>query len=329
MSWPESAGPAKRKGNMAKYTNKGSYNDTERPGMGEFYGGDQIKLTPVTDKQKFARYHKPFSGKGETLNDDSTNEGSVTNDLPAYMLPSKPNNTPIPAQITRQERIDILKAFYKVVNPTIAIDIEYTVDACSNDQDWENLLVKLKKKYGTRPDEDYTSYMLPTPVKKNHISTNLNKNDVKKHVWYNEEKKSTDDVDLLLPVANDYSKLQLEISHLKKIIRKSNNDIKKLQHEVINLKKVNTSIIKKSNKEIESLEENQRILQNNQSNLENDVSILKEELLSLINIIRENNNVDEMAEEIDSLRGVLMDISSQGCELCAGSIAGRCVYHGG
>ena len=247
------------------YNNEERNNKDERPGMGEFYGGDKIKLTPVTNKQKFNRYHKPFSGKGEQLNKDN----EVINDLPTYMLP----NSDIGGII------ETLKTFNE-----------------------------------------------------NHISSNLNSNGLKKQSWYKEETNIGHDIDLLLPVANDYSKLQQEISHLKKIIRESNKDIKSLQNEVINLKKVNTSIIRKSNKDIESLEENQRILLNNHSILEDNVSSLKEELLSLITTIREyknTNDVDDMRHEIDSIRGVLIDMSSQGCELCNGSIAGRCVYHGG
>jgi len=287
------------------YNNEERNNKDERPGMGEFYGGDKIKLTPVTNKQKFNRYHKPFSGKGEQLNEDY----EVINDLPTYMLPSdhvikqkysmlRSHRTPAkkkaPSQTTREGRIEILKAFYNVVKPTIAIDLEYTVDACETDNEWEALLVKLKNKY----DND------------------LNSNGLKKQSWYkdltkkeyveiqNDNSKLQQDNSKL---QQDNSKLQQEISHLKKIIRESNKDIKSLQNEVINFKKVNTSIIRKSNKDIESLEENQRILLNNQS------IFTKEELLSLITTIRENKNTNDVGTTVDrydTIRAALIDMSS-------------------
>ena len=280
------------------YNNEERNNKDERPGMGEFYGGDKIKLTPVTNKQKFNRYHKPFSGKGEQLNEDY----EVINDLPTYMLPSdhvikqkysmlRSHRTPAkkkaPSQTTREGRIEILKAFYNVVKPTIAIDLEYTVDACETDNEWEALLVKLKNKY----DND------------------LNSNGLKKQSWYKDltKKEYVEIQNDNSKLQQDNSKLQQEISHLKKIIRESNKDIKSLQNEVINFKKVNTSIIRKSNKDIESLEENQRILLNNQS------IFTKEELLSLITTIRENKNTNDVGTTVDrydTIRAALIDMSS-------------------
>ena len=280
------------------YNNEERNNKDERPGMGEFYGGDKIKLTPVTNKQKFNRYHKPFSGKGEQLNEDY----EVINDLPTYMLPSdhvikqkysmlRSHRTPAkkkaPSQTTREGRIEILKAFYNVVKPTIAIDLEYTVDACETDNEWEALLVKLKNKY----DND------------------LNSNGLKKQSWYKDltKKEYVEIQNDNSKLQQDNSKLQQEISHLKKIIRESNKDIKSLQNEVINFKKVNTSIIRKSNKDIESLEENHRILLNNQS------IFTKEELLSLITTIRENKNTNDVGTTVDrydTIRAALIDMSS-------------------
>jgi hypothetical protein len=124
---------------------------TLRGGRGEFYGGNQVRITEMNSIQTEKNKYKPFQGEGlcigNIINETPKEKTRTGISLAAAVASAEESSGPA-AKLTRAEKRETLRRYYAHIEPgRTDAEIDKTLVVYTSEDQWAELLIKIESKY--------------------------------------------------------------------------------------------------------------------------------------------------------------------------------------